>query len=286
MPVPNHVRLEWTKRCALLVLLLVLLLPGCTASFTYDRLDWLIPWWVNGYVDISREERKLLQAQLEPALAWHRQEELARYDAWLAEMASALDRTVSPVEVLGWMEGAIAAAERIEESMLKVAVEFGATISDRQLAEFIASVQEEQDEFEEEFLSRTDQEYIEENTQNMVEFAEKLLDRLDPAQIRVLEQAGQALKRFDTAWLAERRDWLQTMERLLQREPGWQHAVMAAWDERRTQRTPEYRQLLAHNLALVSAAYADLLNNMNPRQRDHAHQEIRKLRDKLAKLQS
>lgn len=276
---------NWLRRIAVL-LLAALLLPGCTATFAYNRLDWLIPWWVDGYVDISREQRKLLQAQLEPTLDWHRKEELARYDEWLAGISGSLDSEIRPGQVREWMDDVISAAERIEESMLAVAVDFGATVTDEQVAEFTDSLWEQQSEYEEEFLHRSEQEYVDDNAENLAEFAERLIGRLSPQQRKALQMAAHDLQRFDTAWLAERGEWLETLERLLQREPGWQQAIMAAWQERQARRTPEYNRMLAHNLDIVGLAYAELLNGMSPEQRNHAQREIRKYRKKLAKLRT
>ena len=48
-------------------LVVVALLAGC-ASFTYNRLDWLIPWYVDGYVDLTGDQRALLRERLTPSL--------------------------------------------------------------------------------------------------------------------------------------------------------------------------------------------------------------------------
>ena len=95
-----------------------------------------------------------------------REEELARYDQWLAEIEAGIGTPVSQRQVRGWIEEVIAAAERIEESMLQVAVDFGATVSDGQMEEFIDNLWEKQREYEDEFLSRSDQEYVDDLEQS------------------------------------------------------------------------------------------------------------------------
>ena len=63
----------------ILSLLAVLLLAACTTTFMYRNLDWLIPWYVNGMVDIDRAQKAELKQHLAPLLEWHREEELRRY---------------------------------------------------------------------------------------------------------------------------------------------------------------------------------------------------------------
>ena len=268
------------------LILAAFLTTGCTATFTYNQLDWLIPWWVDSYMDITREQRRLLQDQLEPALKWHREEELARYDQWLAEIEAGIGTPVTQRQVRGWIEEVIAAAERIEESMLQVAVDFGATVSDGQMEEFIDNMWEKQREYEDEFLSRSDQEYVDDNADSLSEFSSKVAGKLTPEQRETLRQTARSMRRFDTAWLNERDLWLQSLERLLQRKPGWQQAVMESWTARQATRTVEYRSILDHNLATISAGFAGVLNGMDEKQQAHAFREIAKLRSKLAKLRN
>jgi len=260
------------------------LLSGCTATFTYNHLDWLIPWYVNGYVDLTREQRQILQGRLEPLLQWHREEELARYIDLIGRIESDLESPVSAVTVQEWIDEIADAAERTERSMLSLALEFGSTISNAQMAEFIASLREQQRDFEREFLERSDQAYSDDSYQSLSELLSRFVGRLTPEQKRRLRSAADALRRFDSAWLEERAQWLSTLEPLLDRQPGWQTAVQSAYFTRKRERTPRYRETLAFNLSLVSQATADVLNQLSGKQRLRAARELDKLRERLTAL--
>ena len=265
--------------------LAVAFLAACTSGFVYNRLDWLIPWYVDGYVDLTRAQREVLRAQLAPRLAWHREEELARYAALLDRVEADLDGAVTPGAVRGWAEELLAAAQRVERSMMEVALEFGGEVSEAQLREFIESLWERQQEYEEEFLERSDAEYAEDDYENLVDFLERFLGRIEPGQRAVLREAAGNLQRFDRAWLDERRAWLETLEPLLlARAPGWQAAVMAAYEARLEQRTPAYHAAFDHNLEQIATAYAEVLSNRTERQRDQTAREFEKLRRTLRKL--
>jgi hypothetical protein len=270
-------------RKILAILAITLLLGGC-ASFTYNRLDWLIPWYVDGYVDLTGEQRALLREQLTPRLQWHREEELARYVAILDRIESDLAGPVDAATVRAWADDALAAAQRVEKSLMGVALEFGAEVSAQQVDEFVASLWERQREFEEEFLERSDADYAEDDFDNLSNLLERFLGRLSPQQEAVLREAANGLVRFDKAWLEDRRNWLRTLEDLLQREPGWQDAVMRAYEARIALRSPEYRKAYEHNMGLITAAYAEALASMSPRQREKAGKEFDDLRRMLRKM--
>jgi hypothetical protein len=266
-----------------IALIVVALLAGC-ASFTYNRLDWLIPWYVDGYVDLTGDQRALLRERLTPSLEWHRREELARYMEIIDRIEADLDGPVDSATVRGWADDMLAAAQRVEKTMMGVALEFGAEVSDEQVEEFIASLWERQREFEEEFLERSAAEYAKDDFDNLANLLERFLGRLSSEQKAVLREAAGELVRFDKAWLEDRRNWLRTLEDLLEREPGWQDAVMQAYEARIAMRSPEYRQAFEHNMDQITAAYAKVLSSMSARQREKAAEEFDDLRRTLRKL--
>ena len=265
-------------------LLPLALAAGCTASFTYNNLDWLIPWYVDGYVDLTRDQRQNLEDRLEPLLEWHRDEELVRYIALLDRLEADLAGPVSAATVQDWIDEIEAAAARTEANMLDLALDFGATMNDAQIAELAGSLWERQREYEEEYLPRTDAEYQEDSFDNLSGLIERFTGRLSKPQKKRLSEASAALRRFDRAWLEERALWLTQLEGLLEREPGWQQAVREGYFARREQRTPEYREILTHNVAVITAAVADVLNASSEKQRQRAAAEIERIRARLRKL--
>jgi hypothetical protein len=274
---------NWTRKL-IAVVLLSLLVAGCTMSFTYNHLDWLIPWYVDDYVDLSRQQRQLLQGQLGPVLRWHREEELEHYLELLDQIEADLAGEVTTAQVRSWADEIIAAVERVEENMVSVALQFGATLSDDQLAEFMESVWEEHREYEEEFLGRTDEEYVEENAENLEELLERFTGRLNNEQEAILLQAAESLQRFDAIWVEDHEMWLNTLGPLLQRKPGWEDAIREAYANRTRQQSPEYTELLEYNMEVVSQAIADVLNQLNDKQRKHLDDEIEDLRSLVQRL--
>jgi hypothetical protein len=261
----------------------ILMLAGCT-SLAYNRLDWLIPWYVDGYVDLTNEQRKLLRKKLTSPLDWHRQEELANYIDILNGIEADLDGEVTAETVRRWADEMFDAAVRIQRSLLAVALEFGTQISDEQVEEFVASLWERHEEMEEELRSRSYAEYTDEDYDSLVETLQRFLGRLSREQKAILREASNKLVRFDKAWLDEGRAWLTKMENLLQREAGWQEAIMQAYDARASLRSAEYRAAFEHNMGLVTQAYAEVIGTMSERQRKRAQNEFDDLRRMLTRL--
>ncbi len=103
-------------RKKLLTILLVGLLSGCSNSFIYNQLDWLIPWYVGDFLDLNGAQKQSFKKQLLPMLDWHRQEELQNYLSILDSILSDLDKPVTATIVNRWADEfcPAAAAKTIE----------------------------------------------------------------------------------------------------------------------------------------------------------------------------
>ena len=189
-------------------LLLTLLLGGCSTTFTYNQLDWLIPWYVDDYVDLSRDQKQ----------------------------------------------------------------------------EFAATLWKEYKEYQEEYLPRSEEEYIEENAKNLEDLLKRFIGRLSTEQKQQMQLAARSMQRFDAVWLEDRKDWLETLQPLLQRPQGWQNAVLMAHANRAENRPPQYQQIFDYNINVVTRAVANVLNEMSDKQHEHVLKEIESLRAKIRKL--
>jgi Asp-tRNA(Asn)/Glu-tRNA(Gln) amidotransferase A subunit family amidase len=261
------------------------LLAGCSNNFVYNQLDWLIPWYVDDYVDLSRDQKKLLKQELEPLLSWHRGEELGRYIELIDRVEADLRDSLEAANIAAWLDEAVDAWSRIEERMLPLAFAVGDELTEAQMQEFIDTLWRRQADLEEEFLPRSDEEYLAENYQNFEDNLRDFLGRLTPAQEQTLRDAAAGMIRFDGVWLAERRAWLEQLQGLLQaRQPGWGEAVRAALRAQQQNHSADYLQAYEHNQGVINGAVAAVLNQRTEQQSRHLQQELDDLRRDLRKL--
>lgn len=269
----------------LLVCTLLLSLAACSGTtFVYNRLDAILPWYLDDYVDLNGSQERQLDRNLQPFLDWHRQQELPRYLALLNEVEASLDRPVAPAQVAAIYAGVELAWLRLEEESLDWLLELGATLSDKQVQEFLSYLQEKQEDYEEKYLTRDESEYREESYESFTDTLEDYLGRLNSQQRERLWQASAALKRSDAVWLRERAAWQQRLAVLMQREPGWQQRVRDAVARRSDYVSPGYREVYEHNLSVIFEAIADVLNQRTEKQDRHLRAELADLREDLQDL--
>lgn len=267
------------------LLLLMLVLTGCSSTtFLYNRLDFLIPWYLGDYVNLNRKQKKTLDDLLQPFLAWHRQDELQRYVELLDQIASDLDGDLTARQVAGHAEQFVEAWERIEVKALEWMLSLGEELSDEQIDQFVEKLWDKQREYEEEYLPRSIEQYHEEAYENLLDSTQDFLGRLDWGQRGILESAAAELQRSDDIWLEEREQWVQRIEELLQREPGWQQGIRDMLANRDATTSPEYFEVYEHNTAVIYAAMARLLNTRTGKQDKRLRKEIANFREDLVTL--
>lgn len=260
-------------------------LTACSGTtFVYNRLDTILPWYVDDYVELSGPQEQQLDLTLQPFLSWHRNQELPRYVELLGEIDASLDRPVTAEDVGAIYRDLEGAWLRLEDESLNWLLELGATLSDAQVGEFLAYLQERQEEYEEEYLTRTEPEYREDSYDSFADSMEDYLGRLSPQQRERLRQASNALERADAVWLGERAAWLQRLAVLMQREPGWQQRVREAVARRGETVSPRYQEVYAHNLQVIFAAVADVVNSRSEKQDRHLRMELADLQEDLQTL--
>lgn len=121
-----------------LVMAVLLFLGACSSTtFIYNRLDFILPWYLDDYVDLNRDQKASLDASLKPFLLWHRVDELPRYVQILSEIEQGLDGTVTPGMVGKLFSEVEQAWLRLEDEALDWLFELGAELSDEQIQEFL-----------------------------------------------------------------------------------------------------------------------------------------------------
>lgn len=270
--------------CGLLCCLL--LTAGCSSTtFFYNRLDFILPWYIDDYANLNGQQKGHLDELLDPFLQWHRTRELPCYLMMLDQVENSLDGeelTAQDIEALSLEFEK--AWQRVEAEALGWAIELGERLSDEQMAEFLAELDERQQELREEYLERDDEDVAEDSYDRMADTAEDYLGRLQPEQREILRTSSEGLRRIDADWLAQRRAFLDRLAVVLEREPGWQRRLRAMVAARDEQFSPGYAAALDHNLALLQETTVKVLNARTERQDRKLRRRLAGLREDVRKL--
>jgi hypothetical protein len=271
--------------CRIWLVCSLLLLSACSSTtFLYNRLDFILPWYLGDYTELNREQDKYLEELLSPFLAWHRSEELPRYLLILERIESSLDRHLEPEDVAAIAAEFEAAWYRIEGEALDWLLDLGADLSDEQVQDFLAELQEQQREYEKKYLERSEEEFRQDSYDSLLDSMQDYLGRLDKKQCALLRQASEGLMRSDRTWLEERAAWLIRLGVMMQREPGWQQRIRDASAAKDETVSGEYLRIYEHNTRLIYRTVADTLNSRTDKQDRRLRGKLDDLREDLQTL--
>ena len=269
-----HKHLAW--------LLILALLAGCSSNrLGYRFADWGVRWWVNDYVDLSREQRRALSSALSGHLAWHCAEELPRYADWLAEVDHQLRHDLLDADrIAGHQQTFIEALERLALQVAPTATTLLASLSDTQVENLAQSLADNQRRRESEFLHEDPAKEHEARASRTAERAERWLGSLNPAQRQVIAHWNDSQYGQTRTWLQGRERWQQALLEALQIRsqadfPAKVEALLLDGDRFRGE---EYEAMTNASRQAMVYLIADLLAEASPQQRQYLSAELDKLR--------
>jgi len=218
---------------AIVILTLITAVAACSFKAVYNRLDYLIPEYVEGMVTLDDVlEEKLEQSTL-VLLEWHRNTQLKQYADWL----SALQRDMATQLTEQQVEQRITEMDRFWRSLsAKVNDEMAhllPLLNKEQLDELFMNIDDTNDEFREEFVDLNEEQRIEDYVERISDTYQGWIGELTDEQQRNVEQAATEL--------------VSTAELRLQRRLQWQHGIREILAEEDTvqDKTDRLRQFLA-----------------------------------------
>ncbi|MFK8047188.1 MAG: DUF6279 family lipoprotein [Halioglobus sp.] len=267
------------------VVAVLLLCSACSSTtFVYNRLDFLIPWYLDDYVELNRVQEQTLDDLLLPFLRWHRTQELPKYLEVIQQIENNLDQPLNQQTIIEISLSFEEAFLRLEREALEWLLALGEDLSDDQIDEFIEALEEQQSEYEEKYLDRDLEEYYKDAYESLRDNFQDYLGRLDSDQKTLLESTSASLRRADAVWLEERAAWVANLKQILRREPDWQQALRDTLDSREQNQSVRYRQVYEHNVNQVQLLTVAVLNGRSEKQDRRLRKELANFREDLLTL--
>jgi len=268
------------------------LLAGCSSvRLGYAGAPQLSWWWLDGYVDFSREQAPKVKQALDELFDWHRGTQLPAYAALLARTQPPIVEPMSAAQACRWQAEVREQLEPTLQRALQLAAEQLPGLTEVQFRHLEQRHAKRNDELRSEFLQDDPAERLTQSVKRAVERAERLYGRLDEAQ-RGLVRSGLMASPFDPAlWLNERqrrqRELLSTLRRLAaERADADQRLaalrMLAAHSERSPD--PAFRAYQAKLSEYNCELAARLHNATTPAQRERARATLKGWEDDLRAL--
>ncbi|MEO5735537.1 MAG: DUF6279 family lipoprotein [Rubrivivax sp.] len=286
---PNPpLRLLWAASLALLVTLGA----GCSSvRLSYNNASQLTWWWLDGYVDFSREQTPAVRQGIDSFYAWHRATQLPAYVALLAPLQDQMLAPTTAAEVCRLQDRFGPAAQPSVDRVLHLVAERLPLLTEAQLSRIRERYDKGNIDARNDYLQPDPKRRQQAAIKRTVERAERLYGPLDAAQLALLGEGVSASPIDADRWLQARtRRQDQTLATLRQLQSAGNSPerrlallqTLAAGFENPTDPAERAYQarLREHNCGV----YARLHNSATANQRLHARDTLKGWEDDLRAL--
>ncbi len=268
------------------LVLLALLVGGCSVKFAYNNADRLLRWQVSEYIDLDREQKAVLSARIDEFMTWHRRTQLPEYADQMYLWSQQLTDQVTPEQIAGIFEQMLQWGERMEDRGLPIAVEIMAGLSDDQVAELGPRLELSNAEIAEPEFGLSEEEAQQSWAREFEDAMERFTGRLDIRQRDYIQRKAAGYQPERVLWAEYRRRWQADLLSLLDQRQSDQFA--AAFSElsraREAYYGDKYTRVSEENIELSREVAAYVLSNLSQRQSDRLQDSLTKLGDDFAEL--
>ncbi|MDF9616289.1 DUF6279 family lipoprotein [Pseudomonas entomophila] len=265
-----------------------LALAACNRiDVAYRNLDHLVPWSLGDYLDMNREQKRLLDERLKEQLAWHCRTQLPGYLDWLDQVRSMVANDAVTDDALQQRaREARQAIGRVAAAITPSATELLRGMSDEQVAEmrqaFRADIAKRQKTYADTPLVKQ----IEQRATRMQKRLEPWLGELSTEQHQRVMRWSQALGDQNRQWIANRAHWQQQLVLALNQrgDASFEPRLAQLLQRKESLWTPEYRQAFQSSEHEARSLLVDLMKQSSPAQRQYLQQQLGKVRGDFSEM--
>ena len=249
-----------------ILLFSLIFLVGCSSTtFIYNRIDFLLPWYLESYVDLNQEQRQKLNELLEPFFEWHREEELPKYVKIIEDFESILDEKIDLASIEAITYEVEQSWFRLEDNMIAWVIPMTRELSNEQITEFLQTMQTKTAQNENKYLSRNLQTYQNDNYKRIRKNLRRFIGGMNKDQLDLIDIASKEMIRVDGQWIDNRKALIDNLKVILKRGDGWE-LDLENITHRDDKVASNYRRTYSHNIAVNERLFVEILNSRTEKQ--------------------
>lgn len=274
-------------RCLAAGLLLLIVAPACTTGLVYQRMDWVVSWYVSGFVTLSDRQDEQLRAVVRKTMAWHRETQLPRYVGLLEELAANADAPVSAEQLEARYQQVSGYLDDFLRQVIPDVAPLLRTLSAAQLDELQENLEEDNQDLWDELAGATPEKRQARRNRTAVRSLQRFVGRLSSEQRVLLESGLSEMRDLSESWLDRRRHWQERFVGVLRAPPPGPRLAVVLEDLALNPDqfdAPDYRRGVEHNRRVIMRMLAGVSAGLSERQQQHLHRKFLELAADLQRI--
>ena len=268
-------RLRWLG----IVAVVALMLSGCAVRFVYNQLDWLVPWYLDDYMQLEGPQKTLFKQRLDTYLAWHRKEQLPLYADFLDQVAGRAEKGMSHDDIAHIQARTEQLAQVMIDRLKPDMMELFAMANDEQVASLFHKFEEDNAKYLKENVKVSPRKQRRQRQQEVINYTERWTGSLDEKQRKLIADWSRRFELMQQEVFDTRLLWQQEFKRILALRadrPAYEQAFTQLLDNPGFGQSDELKRKLAVNQALLVDLYLELEQSLS---KDQRASMVKKLKD-------
>jgi hypothetical protein len=259
---------------------LLLVAAGCGPRWIYPQLGWLIPFYVDDYISLSREQSSSLEKRLLRVLDWHCRTQLPVYAQSLRDLAKDLEDPRHPIRyerLQYYANQFIAHWRELSKQIGPEMADILTTASDEQLAELFQNIDKRNKKFKSTYVDIPLESLAEKRKERLTKDIKQGISRLTAEQKQAVSDWSDQITPLAADGLRYRERVLTEFQNLLTKRrqaPDFKKTFVALLVNFDQMRTREYQQKIDFNTDLTLQLFIKIDRSLNTTQRTYLLKRI------------
>ncbi len=266
------------------LVLICSLLAGCGLQFTYNQLDWLGRWYVNGYVSLNSPQKAEFKQRWNGHLDWHRETQLRRYAELLKTFKVAVNTDLQ-------MDHVVASADQVElffrstaEQLAPDLTYFATQLDEEQSLELLDSLARKNRKWAKKYVAPAAAKRARRRIADTTDRIEDWTGRLNRSQRSRIHEWNSQLAPIAGQMLAQRIRWQEVLEHYFDNRHQPVSSLHDLTDapasladlivEPEQLWSDEYRAAIEHNKQASILLVYDLFSQLTDKQMKHLNRKL------------
>ncbi|MFQ6572607.1 DUF6279 family lipoprotein [Pseudomonas sp. UM16] len=278
---------KYLRPLLLLVLSTLLVLSCSRIDLAYRNLDVLVPWSLNDYLNMDRQQKTWLNQRLKQHLAWHCRTQLPGYVAWIDEVRQMVaNDQITEQQLQARTQEAKQAIAKVADQITPSAAQLLRAMDDEQVREMRQAFAEDINERQAKYVDTPLARQIERRAERMEKRLAPWLGELSAQQRLRIMTWSQSLGEQNRQWIANRANWQAHFSAAMEQRhsESFEQQLTRLLKNRDSLWTPEYRLNYQRAEAAARKLLVDIMAQSSQQQRHHLEQKLDQLRKDFSAL--
>lgn len=271
-----------THRNIFIVMMLIATITACSFKTIYNKLDYLIPEYIEGMVTLDEVLEKRLEYRTQLLVSWHRNTQLNQYADWLRKIQRDVDTQFSQAQLKQSQPSRDTINQRINEidqfwktlanKINQEVAQLLPELNPQQQQELFSQIEDNNSEFHEEYIDLNNQERIDTYNRRLIDSYENWLGDLTTFQEAYAHNAAEQLVTTADLRLKRRIEWQQGIRKILTETQVKHLQAEQLQNYLNAFEQPDndtLKQKSAINRGILAQLTAQIIHSMTTEQKDH-----------------